>query len=228
MKVLLTYNLPRFKCGDTYYYNHQESPTGDELLIGIAPIDSVITSVLDSTMDLTGSDMKIIGLIIPQEIIIGEPFDVKVIVKNMGDEKGSDQITVSLPDGWETDREYMIVMLSPGETTSFIISVTPSENNGEIAVGSSTDFQISGLLEPKEKGESTISKIKMTALIIAHNISQNISQIITSIDLNGFMVMSMEASVLVVSFIGEKKLSFKLKSPKSSKKGKPWKNSYRH
>ena len=39
LKVMLDYDLQGVKCNETTYFNHQYSPTGEEMIIGITPVD---------------------------------------------------------------------------------------------------------------------------------------------------------------------------------------------
>jgi hypothetical protein len=39
LKVMLDYGLQGVKCNDTTYFNHHYSPTGEEMIIGITPVN---------------------------------------------------------------------------------------------------------------------------------------------------------------------------------------------
>jgi len=98
-------------------------------------------------------NMDIENLIIPSDVIADEAFELGVVVKNTGDEEGTDDITIALPENWRTDKWGERVSLKPDETTILYFSITPSENPGEIAAGSSTDFEVSGMITPRVKAK---------------------------------------------------------------------------
>ncbi len=82
---------------------------------------------------------------------MAESFELGVEVKNIGDEEGTDDITIALPNGWTSDKWGERVTLDPDETTILYFTITPSENSGEIAAASSTDFEVSGTITPRVK-----------------------------------------------------------------------------
>lgn len=124
---------------------------------------TTIPSEITSTTVPVGIHMDIVGLTIPDDVNADEPFDLEVTVKNIGDTKGSDDITISLPENWKTDKWRERVTLSSDETTILRFSITPSEKSGEIAVGSSTDFEVSETITPIKLEQ----KLPITGLIAA-------------------------------------------------------------
>ena len=95
------------------------------------------------------ANMDIVNLIIPSDVNANEPFELVVEVKNIGDVEGDDDIILALPEGWTADKWGKRVDLEPSETTTLYFSITPNENPGAIAVGSSTDFEVSGEIIPR-------------------------------------------------------------------------------
>lgn len=110
-------------------------------------------------------NMDIENLIIPSDVTADEAFELGVVVKNTGDEEGTDDITIALPEDWKTDKWGERITLKPDETTILYFSITPSENSGEIAAGSSTDFEVSGMITPRVKAKPMpITGLFLTAL----------------------------------------------------------------
>ena len=124
---------------------------------------TTIPSEITPTTVPPGIHMDIVSLTIPDEVNTDEPFDLEVTIKNIGDTKGSDDITISLPENWKTDKWRERVTLSPDETTTLYFSITPSENSGEVAVGSSIDFEVSETITPIKLEP----KLPITGLIAA-------------------------------------------------------------
>ena len=92
--------------------------------------------------------IDIIDITVPPNVTANESFEIEVIVKNVGDVKGSDDITLSLPRGWSANIWGARITLKPGETKKLYFTITPNENPGEITVGSSTDFKVSETIKP--------------------------------------------------------------------------------
>lgn len=93
--------------------------------------------------------MDIIDMEIPENITEDTPFEIFVTVKNVGDEKGSDEITLALPKDWKSDTWRKSVTLDVDQSMTLKFTITPGENSGEIAVGSSVDLEKSGEITPK-------------------------------------------------------------------------------
>jgi len=109
------------------------------------------TTTVATTISTTGGEAKIeiIDLIIPENVTANEPFDIEVIIKNTGDAKGSDEIALSLPEGWTAKNYEAKVTLKPGDTKKIYFTITPDESSGEIEVSSSSDVMISEKITPK-------------------------------------------------------------------------------
>jgi hypothetical protein len=138
LEVLVKYGLNGVKCGDTMYSNHQISPvTGEDVIIGITPVN-------DSELNLGGLipkteakiEMYIVSL--PSKIEPYNKFTLEVQVENTGNAKGTDKITLSLPNTWYADKKTETVTLDAGESKIIKFEITPTSYGGNITVSSST------------------------------------------------------------------------------------------
>jgi hypothetical protein len=66
----------------------------------------------------------------------------------VGDIEGFDDITVSIPTGWSTSVWGQRVTLKPGDAKTLYFTITPNEDSGKIAAGSSTGFLVSDTIYP--------------------------------------------------------------------------------
>jgi len=108
------------------------------------------TTTIATTVSPTGKvKIEIVDLIIPSNITANESFDIVVTVKNTGDIKGSDEISLSLPEGWTAKNFEAKVTLKPGDTKKLYFTIIPDESSGEIEVSSSSDVKISETIKPK-------------------------------------------------------------------------------
>jgi len=133
---------------------------------GGIPATTTTTTTTTTTLKPKGeANMDIVNLIIPPDVNANEPFELGVEVKNIGDVEGEDDILLALPEDWTTDKWGERVSLEPDETTIIYFTITPNEDPGEIAVGSSTDFEVSGEITPRVIGRPlSITGMFLTAL----------------------------------------------------------------
>ena len=152
LDMMLDYDMRWVTCGDTKYHNHLIDPlTGEDIVVAIAPMNIEPENILDGDQD--GSDGKtakidILSITVPDRVKANEEFLLLVTVKNVGDAPGSDIIILSIPDGWTSDASSGLVSLDPGEETTLEVLVTPNEQSDRIAAFSSSDFEVSELIQP--------------------------------------------------------------------------------
>lgn len=140
LEVLHEYGLTGVKCGDTYYRNHMESPTGESIIVGLTPANGKSTK--PENMTKLESNIVIDSLDVPDKVYLDKPFSLKAMVKNQGDETTEDYITLALPEGWEAiTPTYYTVDLEKGQSQIVYFGIRPTTTSGEIAVGSSVDFK---------------------------------------------------------------------------------------
>jgi hypothetical protein len=112
-------------------------------------IPTTTTTVPEVIPVSVASKFEIIELSIPEEVTANEPFEISVKVKNTGDVKGSDEITLALPKGWKPDSWRKMLTLDAGESAILRFTIIPNENKGRIGVGSSVDFEMSKEIVPR-------------------------------------------------------------------------------
>jgi len=93
-------------------------------------------------------NITIVSLIIPENVTANEPFILQVVVKNVGDIEGFDDITISIPTGWSTSIWGQRVTLKSSDAKTLYFTITPNEDSGKIAAGSSTGFLVSDTIYP--------------------------------------------------------------------------------
>ena len=93
-------------------------------------------------------NITIVSLIIPENVTANEPFILQVVVKNVGDIEGFDDITISVPTGWSTSIWGQRVTLKSSDAKTLYFTITPNEDSGKIAAGSSTGFLVSDTIYP--------------------------------------------------------------------------------
>ena len=123
-------------------------PTGP-----VSPLEETTTTISEITTttipNITPTvKIDVVKLKIPSEVYAYKPFILEVKLKNIGEAEGSDRITLSLPEGWTADEWSETVHLLPDEETTLHFTITPNNESGEIAVGSSSDFERSGEIFP--------------------------------------------------------------------------------
>lgn len=102
-------------------------------------------------------NITVVDLIIPENVTADKPFILQVVVKNVGNKEGFDDITVSIPTGWSTSVWGQRVTLKPGDAKTLYFTITPNEDSGKIAAGSSTGFLVSDTINPlKMEGENPL------------------------------------------------------------------------
>lgn len=146
MEVMAAYGLTGVRCEDTFYRNHLNSPiTGEPMIIGLSPANEQVVAPEDTTS--LESKVIVEDLEEPDTIYFGKPFSLKATIKNQGDDPAEDYITIAIPEGWELDAPaYYTVSLEGGQSQELHFGVTPTTIQGEIAVGSSSDFKSTGAL----------------------------------------------------------------------------------
>jgi len=122
---------------------------GGGRVIYITTTTTTTSTTTTTTKPAEKAGMDILTLLIPSDVIAGESFEVGIEVKNIGGEEGTDDITIALPEGWVADKWGDKVTLKPNEMTIVSFTITPSEDSGEIAAGSSIDFEVSGMIIPR-------------------------------------------------------------------------------
>jgi len=161
LEVLEAYGLAGMKCDTngetTYYRNHLENPsTGEPLIIGLTP-ENGHAEKPENTASLEGETKVIIEeLEYPDTIYFGEPFGLKATIKNYGSHEVEDYITIAVPEGWKLDApSYYAVTLSGGQQQVVYFGVIPTTYEGEVAVGSSSDFKSTGIIQVQKMPVTT-------------------------------------------------------------------------
>ena len=154
LEMMVDYDMRWVTCGETKYHNHLIDPlTGEDIVVAIAPIDVVPeTTVLDGEPDVSNgrpAKVDIQSIEVPGAVEANEEFLLLVTVKNVGDASGSDIIIISIPDDWTGDSMSELIALDPGEETTLEFGVTPNEDSDRIAAFSSSDFEVSELIQPE-------------------------------------------------------------------------------
>jgi len=184
LKVLAKYGLKGVTCGDTTYLNHLQSPmTGEDVIFGITPVNGETQEPEETEEYIPEAAMDISPLTLPSKIKAYEAFELEVLVKNVGDAEGTDDITLILPEGWTVDKIVETVTLDVSEATIIEFSITPNDKGGEISVSSSTDFETLAIVKPElimEFGLSPISEEQLNELSgLADKISNTIKSFLT-------------------------------------------------
>ena len=185
LEVLHEYGLTGVKCGDTYYRNHMESPTGESIIVGLTPANGKPTK--PENMTKLESNIVIDSLDVPDKVYLDKPFSLKAMVKNQGDETTEDYITLALPEGWEAiTPTYYTVNLEKGQSQIVYFGIKPTTTSGEIAVGSSVDFKS--------------ASIRAQPLSITSRVIQPISKFMGTLDITilGILVACIAIPVLFI------------------------------
>ena len=185
LEVMQEYGLTGVKCGDTYYRNHMESPTGESIIVGLTPANGKPTK--PENMTKLESNIVIDSLDVPDKVYLDKPFSLKAMVKNQGDETTEDYITLALPEGWEAiTPTYYTVNLEKGQSQIVYFGIKPTTTSGEIAVGSSVDFKS--------------ASIRAQPLSITSRVIQPISKFMGTLDITilGILVACIAIPVLFI------------------------------
>ena len=94
------------------------------------------------------TNITVVDLIIPENVTVDEPFVIQVVVKNVGDKEGFDDTTISIPMNWSTSIHGQRVTLKPNDTETLYFAITPNEDSGQIAAGTSKGYLLSGTIYP--------------------------------------------------------------------------------
>jgi len=131
--------------------------------------ETTTTLLEETTTTIMEAEIKVdvVELSIPSEIYAFEPFILEVRVRNLGDNEGTDRITLSLPEDWDAEEWSKIVHLSAGEERVLYFMITPSDESGIIVVGSSSDFEKSEKITPLREAITTPQPLAMTGFMAA-------------------------------------------------------------
>lgn len=223
LKVLAKYGLKGVSCGNTTYLNHLQSPiTGEDMIYGITPLDGFTPEPKQTEEYIPEADMDISPLNLPSKVKAYEAFELEVLVKNIGDAKGTDDIVLMLPEEWKADKTVETVTLDVGEATILEFSITPNEKGGEISVSSSTDFEILAIFKPELIMTFSLSPISEEQLneLSADKIIDAINPLLTTMNMF-IMIITTVTSILIYSIWD--KLAFKPKVHKYKHKSRKYK-----
>jgi hypothetical protein len=78
-----------------------------------------------------------------------EEFLLLVKVKNVGNAKGNDINSITIPAGWASDSFGSAVTLDVGEETVLQFKIVPNEASGKINAFSSSNFKASDMIKPE-------------------------------------------------------------------------------
>jgi hypothetical protein len=70
----------------------------------------------------------------PQEVIIGKPFDISMLVTNDGNVAEVANISVDVPADWVVEEKTQSVLLDANQSSTVAFIVTPSNTSGNISV----------------------------------------------------------------------------------------------
>jgi len=203
LKVLAKYGLKGVKCGDTTYLNHFKSPiTGEDIIYGITPVNGETPEPEETEEYIPEAFMDISPLKLPSKIKAYEAFELEVLVKNIGDAEGTDDITLILPEGWTADKTIETVTLDVEETTIIEFKITPNEKGGEISVSSSTDFETLAIVKPELIMEFSLAPVTEEQLNelseLRDKISNKIKSSLTKMNMYVIIVATV-SSILIYS-----------------------------
>jgi hypothetical protein len=83
---------------------------------------------------------SVTDITLPEQVVENEPFNITMIVINDGYVTETANISVTVPEGWTVVEKTKSVRLSPGENSSVMFEITPTNTSGNISVLMSYPF----------------------------------------------------------------------------------------
>lgn len=80
------------------------------------------------------TNFTITNISIPEEVKEFEPFNISMLVNNLGPTFGRINISVELPADWNISEKFVSLALNANESKELIFTITPSNTSGEIKV----------------------------------------------------------------------------------------------
>ncbi len=83
---------------------------------------------------LPEANFTLTNISIPEEVKEFEPFNISMVVNNIGETRGDINISFELPAEWNISEKSVLVTLNPNESRELTFEIIPSNTSGEIKI----------------------------------------------------------------------------------------------